>query len=128
MKTVTVPVFILRDSVGPEDLIDPMSAVDSLSFCPSNIIPENGYAIDSWRVVEQDGLRIRVPAGWTFAGLADVTLRLTDMNGLVAEKVESLRAKRVEVLAKAQAEATQIERQINTLLAIEHTLRERAAA
>lgn len=126
MKTVTVPVFILRDSVGPEDLIDHMSAVDSLSFCPSNIIPENGYAIDSWRVVEQDGLRIRVPAGWTFAGLADVTLRLTDMNGLVAEKVESLRAKRVEVLAKAQAEATQIERQINTLLAIEHTPRSTA--
>lgn len=51
-------------------------------------------------------------------GRADITLILDDDAKIVDEQIATLRAKKASVLAEAQNEATNIERQIQTLLAI----------
>lgn len=51
-------------------------------------------------------------------GRADITLALDDEAKLVDAQITTLRAKKAGVLAEAQNEATNIERQIQTLLAI----------
>lgn len=51
-------------------------------------------------------------------GRADITLVLDDEAKIVDAQITTLRAKKASVLAEAQNEATQIERQIQTLLAI----------
>lgn len=51
-------------------------------------------------------------------GRADITLILDDDAKITDAQITTLRAKKASVLAEAQHEATQIERQIQTLLAI----------
>lgn len=51
-------------------------------------------------------------------GRADITLVLDDDAKITDAQITTLRAKKASVLAEAQNEATQIEREIQTLLAI----------
>ncbi len=57
-------------------------------------------------------------SGWTFAGEAEITLQLVDHKALVENKVEALKAEVKSIKAEATMKVTQIERQIQTLLAI----------
>jgi hypothetical protein len=100
----TTPVFILRDNVGPADLVDVDKALDSVVFAPH---------------CRRDGV-LRVPAGWVYVGEAEVTLRLIDDKALVASKVDALRAEATQLQAETEAKLVEITRKINTLLAIEH--------
>jgi hypothetical protein len=56
--------------------------------------------------------------GYTYLGTATVTLTVESRDKLVEKKVDSLRAMQGAVRAKAHAEETAIERQIQKLLAI----------
>ena len=58
--------------------------------------------------------------GWAKAGTAQVTVDLLEDDAILAEMVAGLRAKRKSILAEARAEATKIDDQIQSLLAIEH--------
>lgn len=101
----TVPVWFTGDYYGPQHLTgDPEQAIDALSFYSTGIDPKTG--------------QLRRPAGWTLVGYADVVVRPLPEQQLVESKVEALRAQKAEVLAKAQAEATDIDRKINTLLCL----------
>ena len=56
--------------------------------------------------------------GYILVGTADVTLHLRAPETLAAAQIDTLRAQKKAVMAEAQNKATQIERQIQTLLAI----------
>lgn len=58
--------------------------------------------------------------GWSLVGEAEIRLEVPDERQLVENKVESLRAERRKVLADAEAKATSLDRQIQTLLAISY--------
>jgi hypothetical protein len=119
LGTVRTPAFFLSENRGPDDLQNGRRAVDACTFAAHTILaPDDDRP--GQRVIECDGLRIRVPEGWTFVGIADVTLRMLDESALVAEKVQALEASSTQIMAEAQARVTEIRRQINTLLAIEH--------
>lgn len=57
-------------------------------------------------------------AGWTRVGTASVEVTLGSANEIITSKVDALRALKAQKLADAQREATEIEQQIQTLLAI----------
>lgn len=59
------------------------------------------------------------PHGWTRIGEARVEVTLKGRDELIASKVDALRALRTHKLAETQREVTEIDKQINTLLAIE---------
>ncbi len=119
--TARTPVFFTGDQ-GPDHLRDAITAVNSVSFCPWTIRDAEQLNEEGNREIQQiGGMAVFVPAGWVLVGYADVTLHLNGEKELVAHKVEALQAKRREVLAEAQAQVTQIDRQINTLLAIDYT-------
>jgi hypothetical protein len=63
----------------------------------------------------------REERGYTYIGPATVTVEVPDLRGLVDSKVEALRKQAVAIRAKATAECTEIESQIQNLLAIEYT-------
>lgn len=56
--------------------------------------------------------------GWTQIGSADVTVRLLADREIFGNRIESLRAEKAKTLADARAKATDLEREIQTLLAI----------
>ncbi len=57
-------------------------------------------------------------AGWTRIGTASIEVTLCSANEIITSKVDALRALKAKKLADAQREATDIEQQIQTLLAI----------
>jgi hypothetical protein len=57
-------------------------------------------------------------AGWVFAGTARIELTMVGTKSLVENKVESLKAQQKSILAEAQNKHTELERKIQTLLAI----------
>lgn len=59
--------------------------------------------------------------GYTYVGEAEVTVEVPGMRELVESKVESLREQAAAIRAKATAECTVIDGQIQNLLAIEYT-------
>lgn len=94
----TVAAWFTSDYSGPQDLLrDPEYAVTSVTF--SNCMDMAKH-------------------GWTLAGEADIVLRPLQEQQLIESKVDSLRKQKSKVLADAQAQATEIERQINTLLCL----------
>lgn len=100
----TVPLFFTSNIRGPDDLIRGFkSAVNAVTF---------------YDVTEYGNDPDRVPDGWVRIGHAEVTLHLISADKLVDNKVESLRAELTSTRAEAEAKCTQIQRQINTLLAI----------
>lgn len=58
--------------------------------------------------------------GWTKVGKATVTVKLVDEKQIIENKVESLRTQKACVMAEATAQATEIERKIQNLLAISY--------
>lgn len=58
--------------------------------------------------------------GYMLVGVADITLRLRPPEALAESQIATLRAQKQAVLAEAQNKATAIERQIQTLLAIDY--------
>lgn len=56
--------------------------------------------------------------GHTVVGEAQVTVTLPDHDTIIGNKVDALRAEKTRTLADAQLKATQIEGQIQSLLAI----------
>lgn len=88
---------------GPDDLSkDPLELVNNLTFL-------NPACSDAdWAAM-----------GYTRVGDAEITITLVDTDTLVQNKVESLRAEQKRVIADAQLKSTQIESQIQKLLAIE---------
>lgn len=88
------------DKVTPEQIVSvPMLTITRPS--------DAGEPLNYW---EQEG--------YTYLGLAQVTLTVDTRDKLVEKKVDSLRAMQGAVRAKAHAEETAIERQIQKLLAI----------
>lgn len=58
------------------------------------------------------------PDGYTLVGEADITVRVVDAQKIIANKVEALKTEKARVLAEAQMKATDIEANIQKLLAI----------
>ena len=56
--------------------------------------------------------------GYTYIGTAEITVTVGDRTEIVTSKVQGLKEQQRSILAKAQAESTQIEEQIQKLLAI----------
>lgn len=56
--------------------------------------------------------------GYTHIGTAEITVTLPARDEVVSNKVAALRAERQAVLVKAEAESQEIEKQIQSLLAI----------
>lgn len=59
-------------------------------------------------------------SGWTKVGTAVITMEVVDKAAMVESKIESLRALQTKTIADAQAKSTEIEGQIQKLLAISH--------
>lgn len=100
MKTVTkkVKAYINSTSkIGPQDII-------------------NGNRLHNLNFVEE-GLDMS-GYGWTFVGNAEITLDVPDEKALIENKVAALREEAKLVKADATARVTQIEGQIQSLLAI----------
>lgn len=76
---------------------DPVKVLDALSFS----------SLDSMENI-----------GWTRVGIARIVVEIVDEQRIVANKVTSLRAEKVKVVADATAKATEIERRIQSLLAL----------
>lgn len=102
--TATVPVWA-SERVDPTRLSegDPVAAIGRMTiYKPGN---ERKWIAD----------------GYTKVGEAEVIVHLIDRDTMVQHKVESLRAEKTKTLADAQAKATAIDGQIQSLLAIEYT-------
>lgn len=100
-RTITGEINAYLHGSGDPELLrgDLREAISELAFCTS----------DSMESV-----------GWTRVGKATITVEIPDDKQLVENKVESLRAQKDSVLAKATATATEIERKIQNLLAISY--------
>ena len=98
MKTITVDTKAWLTTYGnPEDLNkEPEKAIEDVSF--SNFKMEKH--------------------GWSLIGNATVSFECPDMDGLIQNKVASLRHELQTVRAKAEIEAGDIENKIQKLLAI----------
>lgn len=58
--------------------------------------------------------------GWTLVGTAEVSIELTDPDKIIANKVDALKAELNTERAQSEARCTQLQSQINNLLAIEY--------
>lgn len=58
--------------------------------------------------------------GWTLVGIAQLTVELAADQDIINGQVNALKLQKQQVLAKAEAESTRIERQIQSLLAISY--------
>lgn len=71
------------------------------------------------------GLQYATPdmssSGWVKVGEVEVTITLFGLDDIVHGQVDALKAMKKEVIAKAEAEATRIEGEIQKLLAISYT-------
>lgn len=98
--TGTIGVWLGKHSgIGPYELVnaDDAKLVRAITYSAHNIAPE-----------------------WTRIGEAQVTITLAPNDQIINDKVESLRAEQTRVQAEATKRATQIEREIQSLLAITH--------
>lgn len=86
--------------IGPQDFKQGMTATP-LTFLSADVDREH------WQ-----------KSGYTFVGTAEIQFTPISTDEMVANKVEALRAQKSATLAEAQAKATQIEGQIQKLLAI----------
>lgn len=96
--TGTLNAYLTQYStVRPEDFKDPSpTLLGKLHFCTA----------------------AHIPADWTLAGEATVTVTLVDRDTLVGNKVDSLRAELAKVKADAYRASMILEDKINKLLAI----------
>lgn len=76
---------------------------------------DSKQVLQSVHLTHIDGME---SSGWVRAGTARVEVTLIDKTEMVENKVESLKAQKTSILAEAQMKVTQIEEQIQKLLAI----------
>ena len=93
-------------------------------FDPAN--PEK-TAADEFSIVSKDSLTKEgalhahwAKDGYILVGMARIEIELLPQKEITTKAVATLRQQKEQVLATAQAEATRIEGQIQSLLAIEH--------
>lgn len=99
--TATIGAFITGTAYGPADLMSPHAKPESV--CGS-MLGYSGHDMTKY--------------GWTRVGTAEIKVTLFDESAMVENKIEALRHEQKTVLADAQKRHTEIERQIQTLLAI----------
>ena len=95
-------------------------------FDPAN--PEK-TAADEFSIVSKDSLTKEgalrahwAKDGYILVGMARIEIELLPQKEITTKAVATLRQQKEQVLATAQAEATRIEGQIQSLLAIEHVV------
>lgn len=99
--TTTRFAFLPKDSRVTPDQLQTEQGVAHLSFLASR---------DDWEKY-----------GYTYVGEVQATVEVPDLRTLVDSKITSLREQAAEIRAKATKECTEIEGQIQNLLAIEYT-------
>lgn len=105
------PMLVARTIVG-----------EATAWLPNHANPDHLASDDPNEVVR--GLAFTGPesqmqsVGWTLIGKASITVEVPDMNGLVEAKIDTLKKQQKSVLAEAQAKSTELEGQIQKLLAI----------
>lgn len=104
MKTTAT----LKALLGPHSYITP----DKLAT------PE---AVPAMLFVSEGGDRYFIEQGYTHIGTATIEVNVFDQKEIVANKVDALREEIKATRAKATAKCTEIEGQIQSLLAIEYT-------
>lgn len=119
LAPVRTPVFFINDRGSPECLLDPVKAVNELLFAPHTIVIDDRPSFSSDTIIDTEVGRVRVPRGWTYAGWAEVTVRMVDRADLINNKVRALDGEAQRISAEAQARIMEIRRKINSLLAIE---------
>ena len=95
-------------------------------FDPAN--PEK-TAADEFSIVSKDSMTNEgalradwAKDGYILVGMARIEIELLPQKEITTKAVATLRQQKEQVLATAQAEATRIEGQIQSLLAIEHVV------
>ena len=103
MKIITakLPAFITHDNFDPRSLIDGDPAI----------------VLGDLKYYDREDMS---SVGWVKCGVADITLLVSDPNEIISNKVESLKATKNAIIAKAEAEATRIEGKIQELLCLEY--------
>ena len=91
----------LPDHVG-------ISAADLLSMDALRLVNGFGYSVHD------------MAPRWLKVGTARITVEIADVDAFVDLQINALKEARQKVLADAQLKATEIDRQIQSLLAIEH--------
>ena len=81
--------------------------VSQFTFVDARALDESGKLTGFWAA-----------EGYIYAGHAAIEVRLLPQADITARAVETLKQQKMQVLADAQAKATQIEGQIQSLLAI----------
>lgn len=92
------------DPANPEK-----TAADEFSIVSKDSLTKEGALLDEW-----------AKDGYIMVGTARIEIELLPAKEMTAKAVSTLRKQKEQVLATAQAEATRIEGQIQSLLAIEH--------
>lgn len=98
-KTLTgkTTVWLSNKYYGPADIVrDGTKAIGKLSYCSHDMSPN----------------------GWMAIGETEVTINFYPMDEIVDKRVKGLREEQKKTMADAQLKSTQIEREIQSLLAI----------
>ena len=101
---VLVSKYTRFDPANPEK-----TAADEFSIVSKDVLTKEGELLDEW-----------AKDGYIMVGKAHIEIELLPQKEITTKAVVTLRQQKEQVLATAQAEATRIEGQIQSLLAIEH--------
>lgn len=97
MRTVTGTITAyLTNSYGPEELQTDERALRVMVLHPCDM----------------------TGVGWTKVGMAEITVTMDDETQIIGNKVDALKAEKLRILGEAHAKATEIDGQIQNLLAI----------
>ncbi len=111
MTTITGKALVLINQYSScEPARAEAASVGSFTYLDPNYQNEDGSLNESW-----------LEGGYMLIGHAEITVELLPQKKVTEHAVASLRKQKEKVIADAQAQATSIERQIQSLLAIEHT-------
>lgn len=106
--TATMLAWVYNSSVSNMAIhLSGENAVEAIHACSFYLTPD-----------DTEKRRASWSKDYLLVGRADITLILDEPAKVADAQITSLRAKKASVLAEAQNEATNIERQIQTLLAI----------
>lgn len=108
MNQITGTAVVLVSKYTNFDPLKPQATkAHRFVFADADVLNENGALTNSWG---RDG--------YIYVGHAAIQITLLPANDIAARAVETLKQQKTQVLADAQAEATQIEGRIQSLLAI----------
>lgn len=108
MTKITGSMVVLVSKYTRFDPSNPAAAeVSQFTFAGASALDESGKLTGFW-----------ANEGYIYAGHAAIEVSLLPQADITARAVETLKQQKMQVLADAQAKATQIEGQIQSLLAI----------